>query len=110
MTLSLGKQLIGVLHFKTFPHLGDDPIEVCVRRPVHLKVLLADLVDGLQIKRLDNESANLIKNLVVHEETDINGFEAGVGRQDRIVGFHNGWCHLSQMKVQLYFHIFICLL
>ena len=44
MTLSFGRQLIGVC---PFPHLCNDAIEVRVRWPVHLKVLLADLVDGL---------------------------------------------------------------
>ena len=33
-------------------------------------------------------------NLVVHKETDVNGLEAGVSRQDGIVRFHNSRSHL----------------
>ena len=35
-------------------------------------------------------------NLVVHKETDVNGLEAGVSRQDGVVRFHNSRSHLKQ--------------
>ncbi len=69
-------------------NLGNDPVEVGVCWPVHLEVSLAQLIDGL----------------IVHQEGHVSELQAGVGGQDGIVGFDDGWGHLSSWiddKLQL---------
>ena len=72
-------------------YLSYDPIEVSVCWPVHLKIPLADLVDGLDIGQMDiamHWTSDIVKfqktgnplNLVVHKETDIDWLKACMGR------------------------------
>ncbi len=59
--------------------LRDDAVEVGVRWTIDGHVLQADFVDGL----------------VVHQEGDVRQLEAGVGRQDGVVGLDDGRGHVG---------------
>lgn len=61
-------------------YLGDQPVQVGVRRALNVQGPAADVVDGL----------------VVQKNGDIGVLQQRVGGQDTVVGLHNSGGHLEK--------------